>query len=484
MFETSNGDTEINSGGKIVYFFMTIVLQIISFIFLFNYKSSEYIVYIFSFIVFCLTPFLWIKDLVAVGIANNNSKYYSSLFKYKQVSLLISSVLIFVGLILVLLTNEKIRQIKVTGKKQTDKKDDWERSDTDTNTNLNTLNTTVLKEQADKKILILYTTIVTLSWGLIFETFSKSETFGKKKESILENNEFHAIGGLLNIPYSVLNQIERSWLSYSKTLNMTPLLKSFVLYCTTFCLMFFGLFFRIRHNNQKTANVRVDNIKIVNVGTIFNAKNNNSELVRDSILFIGCLFVSVILFLLIHLVFPLNMKIVKYLFLPAIVTMYGIVFSLRKSISKTRIQQILIFLESVGFSLLGTPVVIGIIQLCADFLGLSLQSPLTFPYIFSFVVLLFLTILSSIFTLGLKWIHKDSYKNFKLLNALIICMAVSLFISLTPTYMMFSNLFNLLKIIIEGLLVFIVPSVIVILSGFLLQLAYNTFQLRLVKTDG
>ena len=230
MFETSNGDTEINSGGKIVYFFMTIVLQIISFIFLFNYKSSEYIVYIFSFIVFCLTPFLWIKDLVAVGIANNNSKYYSSLFKYKQVSLLISSVLIFVGLILVLLTNEKIRQIKVTGKKQTDKKDDWERSDTDTNTNLNTLNTTVLKEQADKKILILYTTIVTLSWGLIFETFSKSETFGKKKESILENNEFHAIGGLLNIPYSVLNQIERSWLSYSKTLNMTPLLKSFVLY--------------------------------------------------------------------------------------------------------------------------------------------------------------------------------------------------------------------------------------------------------------
>lgn len=458
------GDTETNFGWKVVYFFMTMILQIISFIFMFNYKSSEYIVYIFSFFVFCLTPFLWIKDLTAVGDLNKNSKYYSSLFKYKQVSLIISSAFIFVGLIFVLLTNEKIRQIKVTEKKETKNKDDW---DTDTNTNLNNLKPTV---QMNKQILIQYTTIVTLMWGLIFETFSNSETYGKKRE---ENNEFQiAIGWLLDMPSSVLNVIDKSWHSLTKTINVAPLLKSFFLYCATFGLMFFGLFFK----------GRIDNINIVNLGNIFNL-NKRSEFVRTFILFFGCSFVSALLFLLIHFVFTFNSKIIKYAFLTAIMSLFGIVFLIRNLIPAKRIQQIHLFLEAVGFSSLGTPVVIGILQLCMELFGLSFQS-LSFPYIFSIVSFIFLTILSIIFGFGLEWINKDSYKNFNFINALMICMTVSLFISLTPTYMMFSNLLNILKTITEGFFVFIVPSVVVILSVFLTLSAYKTNQRRLVKTDG
>ena len=54
-------NAQINS--KAVYYVLCIVVYIISFIYLFNYKSTEYIAYIITFILNCIFPFIWLEDL-------------------------------------------------------------------------------------------------------------------------------------------------------------------------------------------------------------------------------------------------------------------------------------------------------------------------------------------------------------------------------------------------------------------------------------
>ena len=66
-----------------IYYFVSIVLQIISLSYLFNHKSTEYLVYVFSFIIYCVSPFLWIQDLRNFG--NTLAKgTYKNLFKYRH----------------------------------------------------------------------------------------------------------------------------------------------------------------------------------------------------------------------------------------------------------------------------------------------------------------------------------------------------------------------------------------------------------------
>ena len=74
-------DKEIkNSQFKVIYYALTIILQVINLIFLFDYRSTEYLVYVFSFIVFCVAPFLWIGDLRNFGNALSKGTY-KNLFK-------------------------------------------------------------------------------------------------------------------------------------------------------------------------------------------------------------------------------------------------------------------------------------------------------------------------------------------------------------------------------------------------------------------
>ena len=444
-----------------LYFLSTIVLQMISFIFLYNFKSSEYIVYIFSFIVFCLTPFLWIRDLLAVGnVLNKNSRYYS-LFQYKKVSLVISFLFTFLGLSFILKTNESIRKQKVKVSSTIDKTEYWNRSEQEREkpNELNSLDRT----GKNRTVLILYTAIISLLWGVVLETFSNSETFGKKKAFAYDSGFTSWIGWLLDKPYSFIHDTETAWHSFTNNIAMTPLLKTVALYCITFIIMLFGVFLRIQTGNIKVVNV---------VENVFN---------RDTALFFACLLLCGISWLGIGFVFAFNKisnpAVIKYSFLSILIGIFGIMFGmLRKTMSEVGIQKLIMFLKSAVISLLGTPVLIGIMQIISEIFGQSLHS-LSFPYAILLGSSLFLILLFSVFFR----IHTDSFNNL-LVNALMICMAVSLFISLTPTYLMFTNLYNLLTIVAEGLLVYIVPVLLIVLSLMMLIYSFNAHQM--IKTDG
>ena len=126
---TEAEEIKTTSQFNVVYFLMTICLQIISFVFLFNYRSTEYIVYVFSFIVFCLSPFVWVNDLLAVGNVLNTNSLYFTLFQYKELSLIISSLLIFLGIFLVLLTNENVRKQKVLRHNKAEQLGYWKKTE-------------------------------------------------------------------------------------------------------------------------------------------------------------------------------------------------------------------------------------------------------------------------------------------------------------------------------------------------------------------
>lgn len=109
-FNNSDGDVR-KEQFKVVYYILSVILQIISFSYLFDFRQTEYIVYVFSFVVYCVSPFLWIQDFHNFGNYLEKS-WVRILFKYKKYSLYLASILTFLGIFLVILTNENIRKKK------------------------------------------------------------------------------------------------------------------------------------------------------------------------------------------------------------------------------------------------------------------------------------------------------------------------------------------------------------------------------------
>jgi hypothetical protein len=477
---------------NVLYFALTIILQIISFSFLFNYRSSEYIVYIFSFLVFCVSPFVWITDLIALGdVLNKNSIYYS-LFRYKELSLIISSLLVVSGIFIVILSNEKTRKQKVERKRKADNPEDptGENPIIDkNNAKLDNLIRTPMYETRSKTILILYTTIIVLMWGMVLETFSTSETFENRKAADYKTGFSTLIAFILDQPYIWLNYTETEWHKYTDQVGISPLLKSLALYCVTFIVTFFGFFMRMPYGvvGLPDDKVRLDKYKIINMGNMFGPVfTRNIGHYRDTAIFFTCLILCVVLYGVLRCLQQIGegaRTIVKFAFIPLVILIFGLFFGLRKTISTDGVQKMIMFLLAFLLSSLGTPVVVGISQMFLEIGGMSLNSP-DFFYIKAVIgLLVFLTLFLLSFIYGIKWITEDSFKNLQIMNAILVCMAVSLFIGLTPSYTVFTNIYRLVKFIIESLLVYVVPLLIVILSLVLFIYSFKNRQKGLI-TDG
>lgn len=83
----------------------SVALQIVSFVFLFKYKSLEYVIFIYSFILYAFSPLFLVDKLI------ENMSSSSSITIYKQVCLFVSYCFVAAGLFIVLLTNEKARKL-------------------------------------------------------------------------------------------------------------------------------------------------------------------------------------------------------------------------------------------------------------------------------------------------------------------------------------------------------------------------------------
>jgi hypothetical protein len=85
----------------------TVILQIVSFVFLFKYKSLEYIISIYSFILYAFSPLFLLDKLM-----ENMSRMYL-ITTFKLFCLFVSYFFAVSGLFIVLLTNEKTRKLHV-----------------------------------------------------------------------------------------------------------------------------------------------------------------------------------------------------------------------------------------------------------------------------------------------------------------------------------------------------------------------------------
>jgi len=455
-------------------------------------------VYVFSFLVFCISPFIWLTDLLAIGNVLNLNSVYFNLFLYKELSLVISFVLLFSGIIFVLLTNETIRKQKVDQKSKADKVDYWKRENPTENIKLDSLKTSNLRENKNKTILRLYALIVILSWGLVLETFSDSDTFGQKVKNKHVYSEFaKTIAWLLNGPKKIMNRIDDVIHEQMDPLTgVSPMVKAFCVYFVTFIALFFGLFIRIPLGLK---GVNYNKIRVANMENIFGPTFfRNIDQNRNVAIFFTCWFLSFILLGFINWLqskffsFGSFLKIIYFLL---VILIFGLFFGYRKLLDARSVQLLVMFLLSLLCAALGTPILVGIIQLFLEISGRSLTTNLfessgsfniiNFVFSIPFLTLvLFIFLFALVMSLGKQWIQDDAYKRIQIFNAILVCMAVSLFMGLATTYNMFTHVFNIVRFILEGLFVFFVPLLIVLMSIVLFVYSFKSYQKGLVMTDG
>jgi hypothetical protein len=233
--------------------------------------------------------------------------------------------------------------------------------------------------------------------------------------------------------------------------------------------------------------VRLDKYKVINMGKMFDASFfRNIGHHRDTAIFFTCLVMSFLLFAFFRCIQYLGEGVrtfVKYAFFPLVILMFGIFFGLRKTFTVQGVQKLIMFLIAILLASLGTPVIFAIAQLILEIFGRSLNSPDFFIGKIAFGIIGFLILFLLTFVYGTKWIIKDSFKNLQIMNAILVCMAISLFVGLTPSYMVFTNLYKLCRFIIEALLVYIVPLLTVVLSLVLFSYSLKSRQKGLA-TDG
>lgn len=463
---------------KIVSYFICVVLYIISFNFLVKNDGTEYIVYVFIFIVNAIFPFIWLEDYYNFLTPKPTDPPSRKLLSFSRLySVVFAIVLQFTSLFLVLLKNEKIRSIK----------NDLE----DNNINkkeINNLHTTDSRtEKNDHWILTFFISIITVIWVLIGHTFSNNMFFARNYSSPF----IEMFKWLLDQPWYILKMIDDSILSFFQSItSITPLIKSIIMYCLTFISVLCIFFVRIDTSSNSDHQFSFRNIK-----TPFSSHyENNMENYRNLMIFIfsgfliGLSSIPMIL---------LNVPtFVLYLIISIITILYlGLFFGFKEMILPTdiSIRNSIFFLLCLVFSILGTPVVLGFLQIFTEvgmFDGIQLlfqtiinsraviMNSLNHGSLLSvWTSIISLLLLFGVFVIGYtnEWVLDDNSKYLNCFNIILICMGISLFFSLSANHNIFTNSFKIFKYILDFVLVFIAPVFLVVLSITQLRLSLNNY---------
>jgi hypothetical protein len=447
--------------------------------------------------------------------------------KYKAWGLGISCFFIFIGMLLVLITNERVRKEKV-------KKNGEDNTVKDLH-----LKDDPKKEYKDKVIKITFVTFVVMMWTMVGETFSSSNgsfaSFNKfkfyKDHSTAVSDFVTIIKWLLDQPYEISTNVDKFIHQFTHRIPMSPLVKCFATYCVVFIVSFFGLFVRIPHHPEEIKH-KMDRFEIVNMTNVFTPIfHRNYQQYRDFCLFVwGAIASSVIVWLLSYI--PngaISPTLTKLLNLLAIGGSFGSLFGVRNLFDLNKTKQLVISLLAFIFAIVGTPVVLTLLKFLLKFgigkviMGIVLTliflvlKPLlkmnmdvnekldgtfasikdslkTFTRIgednyllpLSIVVgvSLFTTIMvdsntttttkdlvSGVTTTSKKWMYNN--KSLKMFIVVLICMTISLFLSLSVEYNIFYHLYQFLKNLMEFTVVYLTP-----LASIAVSIIHFVFSLK------
>jgi hypothetical protein len=466
-----------NSDSKlVVLYFIVIILYIINFVYLFKRDHSEYIAYVFVFIVNGIFPMIWIKDFHDfIANANFGSTLVESLMKYREWSVYTALFLQFIALFLVVIKNENVRVMKKMNKAHND---GLMRSEKNT---LTTQSKTT--EHYDKIILIFFVTITTTVLSLIGDTFTYPV------DSAYDTNLIQVIRWLMGQPEQFANNIDSSIHYILNMIKTTPLVKSFGVYCVVFICVFFGAFIRIPQQAHRNPN-RVKSIarfKIINMTNPFPAVfERKLDTYRILTLVFFCIFISIVLFGILGLLMAfmkLPAMFAQGVFVLGSILFFGCFLGKRYDVLPTSysIKKMAFFLLSVVFALLGTPTVLAILQLFAEigifnfFTSLfNNDNSITTAYstlntnnvLGGAFIIIFLTLLITMNELGVTrgWFDNSNGAPMRMFIVILVCMAISLFTALIVKYPMFTYLYKFLFGIARNTQLFIAPLAIIVFA--------------------
>lgn len=491
---------------KIILYFVSIIMYIVSFIYLFKHKTTEYVGYVFVFIINALFPFTWIEDFYnfvkynfgTIGDVSSLSSA-KTLMQYRSLGIYLASTLQFLALFLVLLNNENVRKMKKATEDDESKRPKKNGLDTG---NKKT-------EHNDKVITILFVTITTIIWSLIGYTFSDNKMFPAK--STYTSPLIKTIRWLLNQPFQFVNNFDTIWHYYMNKINTTPLIKAFGMYCVVFIVVFFGAFIRIPVMKDPRKHHPMDRFQIINMESAFpQVFERNIEDYRSLALFFFCSILSICLGIFMYFITK-GFKLLADINVPSIVSkvvltigtimFFSIFFAQRHNIlpDSFSVKKLIFFLLCVVFSLLGTPVVLAILQLFAEmglfsfvqkiymFFACMGKTECTYSSIRTLNTDSILSIVASIvgfillftmYGLGVdkKWISNDSGKSFLMFNVVLVTMAISLFMALSTQYKLGTALYTYIRTIIEYVLAYVAPLGIMIFSIIQLIFAFENYK--------
>ena len=353
---------EKNDRTRVFYYIISIILYIISFKFLLDHRNATYISYIFTFIINVLSPFLWIEDYLKIrSIASE-----SALLLYKTIGIAFGCILTFVGLFLVLITNDLVRKIKLG---------DFRKKRANEEETRDPINNIYLKDdhkkkQNDKVILATYISIVVFIWSMLGETFSNSTSFASYDKTNIEVSGFSKIiGWLLDQPYYFAKIADDFIHSWSDMIEIPKLVKGLLVYSIAFIILLFSAFLRITPRPKKNDGTLgfypkvMDRFSVVGIGNVFTEiYDRNHKQYRSFVLVIWSLLSTILLSIIIN--FRVSDLLLKgILILISFVGSLGLFFGIGSKADAYETKRWVLSLLCFLLAALGTPVAYGIFQL-------------------------------------------------------------------------------------------------------------------------
>jgi len=488
---------------KFVACIVLIISYIISFSYLLHDQSAEYMAWIFTFIVNTFFPFVWLEDFMKLskilstknksGELENPAHYYSYLYAFACVG--ITFLLQFVVLVFIMIKNENIRKMKKREKERQNNSLELNEKKVDT-TNIATSDKLV--ERRDKVTTKLYITSTVLIWGIVAYNFSEYISILKDKEKDADPNLSRSltkgsftIGADIEWWISLIHNgalsIDGIWHEYVDAIQAPPMVKSFSMYCITFIAIFFGCFIRIpRHPLSHNKN---DRYRIVNIDTVFNAKfERRMKDYKELTMFFFASFISFCTLLFFFMI-SVPKNIALGLSFCCMVVYFAVFYKKIDKIFKTRenLQKIIYFFFCLIFAFLGTPPAIGLIEVGMRLANQSLNKKVWGVNLLSISVgFIFTFLLFFLYGYGIdkKWVFNDEGKPFKTFLAVMITMAISLFMALSTQFNMLTALYtgvvSLLKLVLKYLAPIGLISFIIVQFIF----TFKNYQQFKRKTDG
>jgi len=479
-----------------LFYVVSVAMYCISFYYLFiKHLPSEYIIFIFIYILNAIFPFIWMKDFLSVDSVN---LFAHRLVLYRNIGVAAALALQFISLFMVILKNENVRKMKLLSTHSEDEENNREKIK-DLNTNDEGT------EKADRLISIFFVTITTLIWGVIGVAFSENKIITHDPDFKFPPL-FATIRWLLNQPYHFINNIEILWHNFMDRINMSPLVKAFCIYCVTFIVTFFGAFVRIPHFKNPREHNPMDLFNVVNMMPIFPAIfRRRLEQYRNLSVFLLSLIVSLcfagLLFVLKSVFKSIPKSAVIGMTMVGVAIFFGCFFGKRKELfpDAESVKRLVFFLLCFIFALVGTPIALAVVQLLIElgFLGFlpyglhwfynkwvhetsrpSILKTLNSGGLLKGVAGLFFTVLLfAMYGLGKDkdWLDNANGKSMQMFLVTLVTMTISLFTALSTKYKVSLGLYELIKNAMQLVLVYVTPLALVALAIVQFIFSYKNY---------